>query len=153
MLEQTPPVCEFDTQRLIIRLDLTMAADVAEIDPVVTRVMRLMAELKCAESNEFEVETALREALANAVVHGCEKHPGKTVQLCVACDEKRGVLMVVRDPGEKFDPLTIPSPVQGQCIYEVHGRGIYLINELVDDVQVEGGGTEIRMRNQGGLAS
>jgi serine/threonine-protein kinase RsbW len=98
--------------------------------------------------SHFEVELALREALSNAVVHGGRSDTTKLVQLCVACDESHGLLIVVRDPGSGFDPSTIPSPVQGQTIYSSHGRGIFLINQLMDEVRFERGGREIRMRKK-----
>jgi anti-sigma regulatory factor (Ser/Thr protein kinase) len=59
-----------------------------------------------------------------------------------------GLLLVVRDPGVGFDPDAIPSPVQGQEVFRGHGRGIFLINELMDEVSFERGGTEIRMRKR-----
>lgn len=142
------PKCEFDRQDLILSLDLEMAADLKAIDPLLGRLMKLIGEMKCAAGKEFEVETALREALANAVIHGCRSDPSKTVQVCVACDESRGMIILVRDPGEGFDPEEIPSPVVGQNIYSSHGRGIFLINQLMDEVHIGRGGTEIIMRKQ-----
>ena len=53
---------------------------------------------------------------------------------------------MVRDPGPGFDPKSIPSPIQGREIYETHGRGIYLINLLMDEVRYEKNGAEIVMR-------
>ena len=138
--------CEFDSDELILRLDLTLSADVNEIDPVVQRILAIVSTMECGSGKGFEIETALREALANAVVHGCQGDPGKKIQIAVGCDEARGMLIVVRDPGTGFDPHSIPSPTQGQNLYRSHGRGIYLINELMDEVRFEKGGTEIWMR-------
>jgi serine/threonine-protein kinase RsbW len=101
--------------------------------------------MECAAGKEFEIETALREALANAIRHGCRHDPSREIRLSVACDDRRGLLLVVRDPGPGFDPAAIPSPIEGQEIYRSHGRGIYLINQLMDEVSFERGGTEIRM--------
>jgi len=70
------------------------------------------------------------------------------VQLSVACDVERGMLIVVRDPGPGFDPAQIPTPVAGEQLFSHHGRGIYLISQLMDDVQFGRGGTEIRMRKR-----
>jgi serine/threonine-protein kinase RsbW len=56
------------------------------------------------------------------------------------------MLIVVRDPGPGFDPASIPSPVTGQNLFSTGGRGIFLINQLMDEVRFEKGGTEIRMR-------
>ena len=44
------------------------------------------------------------------------------------------------------DPAQIESPLVGENIFSTHGRGIYLINQLMDSVRFERGGTEIHMR-------
>ena len=146
MSEPDPGKCEFNTRELLVRFELTLAADVKGISPVIERIMKLVEDMGCAQDKGFELETALREALANAIVHGCAEDPSKTVSVSVACDESRGMIIVVRDPGEGFDPAQLPSPVQGQQLLEDHGRGIYLINQLMDEVRFRGGGTEIWMR-------
>ena len=58
------------------------------------------------------------------------------------------MLIVVRDPGEGFDPASIPSPIEGERLYLSHGRGIFLINQLMDSVKFQRGGTEIHMRKK-----
>src|SRR6266849_1204746 len=148
MISEPLPSCEFDGAKLLLRLDFSGPADINTINPVVDWVIEFAREMKCAEGKEFEIETSLREALANAVIHGCKNDPNKIVQFCVACDEKRGILIIVRDPGNGFDPGLVPSPILGQNIFSEHGRGIFLINQLMDEVQYERGGTEIRMRKR-----
>ena len=86
--------------------------------------------------------------MANAIIHGCKKDPKKMVEFCVTCDESRGMLIIVRDPGPGFDPASLPSPLIGQTLFSSHGRGIYLINRLMDEVRIERGGTEIHMRKR-----
>jgi serine/threonine-protein kinase RsbW len=139
------PHADFDPDRLVTSLQIEVPGTVEAINPAVTRVLETARTLACAIGKEFEIEVAVREALANAVRHGCRNDPGKTVQLCVACDEARGMLIIVRDPGPGFDPAKIPSPTFGQNVFRHHGRGIYLINELMDEVSFHEGGTEIRM--------
>jgi serine/threonine-protein kinase RsbW len=148
MSEPTNPRCEFDRDDFVVRLEVTVPADVRSITPVVEEILALTRQLECGGGHQFEIETALREALANAIVHGCARDPGKSVQVCVGCDEARGMLIVVRDPGPGFDPQSIPSPVRGERLYAEHGRGIYLINQLMDEVEHRRGGTEIWMRKR-----
>lgn len=137
--------CEFDPLEMTLRFEFTISARVEAISPVVEGILRLIRELGCASGKEFEVEMAVREALANAILHGAKNDPSKQVQCVVACDEARGMLLVVRDPGQGFDPSRLPSPIQGQHLFSEHGRGLYLINQLMDDVRYERGGTEIHM--------
>src|ERR1700678_1060163 len=154
-MEDTPPSseqqpqaqesCAFDADNLDLKLSVTLAADRDAVDPVVRSVMEVVREMKCAPGREDDIELALTEALANAVVHGAKSDPSKIVECDVACDDKHGILIVVRDPGPGFNPSKIADPCQGENIYSNHGRGIYLINQLMDEVKFHKNGTEIHM--------
>ncbi len=146
MPEEPLTRCEFNANDLILRLDVSLPADIEQMEPLVMQVMEAVGELGCAVGKEFEIRLALEEALANAIIHGSQGDPDKDIQCSVACDEKRGMLIVVRDTGPGFDPASVPSPVIGENIYAESGRGIYLINQLTDEVRFERGGTEIHMR-------
>jgi serine/threonine-protein kinase RsbW len=143
--DQSPQSCTFDANKLDLKLSVTLAADRDAVDPVVRSVMNVVRETKCAVGSEDAIELALTEALANAVVHGAKNDTSKVVECDVACDDARGVLIIVRDPGPGFDPATIADPCEGENIYSNHGRGIYLINQLMDEVQFHKNGTEIHM--------
>ena len=143
---RNPEPIEFECGNLMVRLDMRLPGDPAAITPVVDNVLTMARQMKCAEGREFEIEMALREALANAIRHGCAHDSSREIQCAVACDQSRGMLIVVRDPGPGFDPASIPSPIAGENVFSHHGRGIYLINQLMDEVTFAHGGTEIRMR-------
>lgn len=131
------------------KFSITIPADIKAIDPVVDGVLELARQMKCAENREFEVETAVREALANAIIHGCKSDASKKVQCTVACDEKGELLLVVRDPGGELDTAQLPDPTKGDNLYSSHGRGIHMINQLMDDVEVvveKATKTEFRMK-------
>jgi serine/threonine-protein kinase RsbW len=138
--------CEFDSGDLLVKVDMMIPGDINAISPVIEKVLAVVTEMGCAAGREFEIELALNEALVNAIKHGSGHDPSKQVQCCVACDHARGMLIIVRDPGPGFDPASIPNPVVGQNLFSTSGRGIYLINQLVDEVRFEKGGTEIHMR-------
>jgi serine/threonine-protein kinase RsbW len=145
MAEEPSNGCSFDPGKLVLKLKVTLAADKDAIDPVVQGIMGVVRDTQCATGKEDAIELALSEALANAVVHGAKGDPKKVVECDVICDEASGMLIVVRDPGPGFDPAAIPSPVVGQNIYSNHGRGIFLINQLMDEVQFKNNGKEIHM--------
>jgi serine/threonine-protein kinase RsbW len=127
---------------------MTVPGDKCAVTPVVERIMTVVQDMGCAEGKEHQIELAVQEALANAVVHGCQGDPNRSVQVTVACDEDRGMIIMIRDPGTGFDPGEIPSPLKAENLFASHGRGIYLINELMDEVRFEKGGTEIWMRKR-----
>ena len=134
----------------VCKLDVTIPANPNAISGVVDGVMQIAREMKCIDGNEYQVELALREALANAIVHGCNNDPTKKVECCVACTESSDVVIVVRDPGEGFTPANVPDPLTSENLHSTHGRGIYLINQLMDEVSFERNGAEIRMRKSVG---
>ena len=139
------PICTFEADKLILKLSVTLAADKSAVDPVVEGVMQIVKQMHCAAGKEDAIQVALSEALANAVVHGAGADPSKIIECDVACDESRGILIVVRDPGKGFDPACLPSPIVGENVFFEHGRGIYLINQLMDEVKFLKNGAEIRM--------
>jgi len=143
--EEHLPGQDFDPDKLNLRVRVTLAADRASVDPVVQKVMAAIREVKCIDGKEDAIELALIEALANAVVHGAKEDPTKVIECLVACDEQRGVLIIVRDPGNGFDPEAIPTCTVGENVFSSHGRGIFLINQLMDEVKFHKNGTEIHM--------
>jgi serine/threonine-protein kinase RsbW len=139
------PEKDFDPDKLNLLLRVTLSADRKTVDPVVREVMTVVRQMKGVDGKEDAIELALQEALANAVIHGAKEDPTKTVECLVSSDEERGVLIVVRDPGPGFAPETIASCTVGENVYSNHGRGIFLINQLMDQVEFRKNGTEIRM--------
>ena len=145
MSTDSQPAVDFLANHLLFKLQVTLSADKTAVDSVVQRIMRSLREKGCVGEKEQAIELALSEALANAVIHGAKSDPSKIVECDVACDQNRSLLIVVRDPGEGFDPAAIPSPLQGENIYSGHGRGVYLITQLMDEVKFLKNGTEIHM--------
>jgi serine/threonine-protein kinase RsbW len=143
--EENFPGYDFDPDKLKLQVRVTLAANRESVDPVVEQVMQTIREVNCLDGKEDAIELALNEALANAVVHGAKEDPSKVVECLVACDEQRGIIIIVRDPGTGFDPAAIPSCTVGENVYSNHGRGIFLINQLMDEVKFRKNGAEIHM--------
>lgn len=131
---------------LTVHLEVTFPGDMNAVSPLVERIMQIAREQKFAEDKEGEIGLAVQEALVNAVKYGCKNDASKSVQCWVASDTEGGILIIIRDPGSGFDPAKLPNPQEGEHIFRDHGRGIFLINQLMDDVRYSRGGTELRMR-------
>lgn len=131
-----------------MELQLDFKADIDNIAPVVQRISDLAVELGCESGRELQIALALQEALANAVIHGSKCDPSKTVECRVSYAEAHphDILIVIRDAGIGFDPGDVPSPKSGENVHFDHGRGIYMIRELMDEVSFAHNGTELRLR-------
>jgi serine/threonine-protein kinase RsbW len=127
-----------------------MPSEVEAISPLVDRLIRFIEESHCVPGEEAAVGLAVREALCNAVLHGNCLDSCKLVQVHCRCQLGYGVSMMVKDQGSGFDPHEIPDPsVVGNLEVE-HGRGIFLMRWLMDEVSFEFGcwGTEVHMRKR-----
>jgi serine/threonine-protein kinase RsbW len=147
--DQAPPRCEFDTDKLLIKFDDALRSDVTLIDGTVAKITGMIKQSHCCDDMQ-EIDLALREALANAIIHGNRSNPEKAVRICVAVHQDCGILIIVKDAGLGFEPSQLPNPVVGQNLLADHGRGIFLINQLMDDVRFSfERGTSIHMRRNG----
>ena len=61
--------CQFEADKLILKLSVTLAAKREAVDSVVQGIMDIVRQMECAAGKSDAIELALTEALANAVVH------------------------------------------------------------------------------------
>ena len=110
--------------------------------------MLLIERSQCVPGEEFNVEMALREALANAVVHGNHEHARAKVHIRCRCWPGKEISIVVTDQGKGFDfEMTGGNGLISDPLSE-RGRGIYLMKAYMDDVHFEQGGSEVHMRKR-----
>lgn len=131
-------------------LNLVIPATPASIPAVSEGVRQLLQGKGWSDDELMPVELALDEALANAIRHGCKNDPTKQVQCVVSTDARGEVMIVVRDPGPGFDVASVPDPLASANILKPSGRGVFLINQLMDRVEFADGGRELVMRKRRG---
>ena len=96
---------------------------------------------------QYEIKLAVREGVANAVLHGNRFDPKKKVFLSAEIDARR-LLVSIRDEGDGCDPDAVPDPLGAANVPRGSGRGIFLMKACMDDVtwqRAAGGGTELIM--------
>jgi serine/threonine-protein kinase RsbW len=135
-------------QGAFVELHQSFPSQMQAISPSVDQVMRFMRNFRKADGTESEIETALREAVANAVVHGNGENPRKCVYVDCRCYMDGEVSVTVRDEGQGFEINTIPDPTAPENRLLPSGRGIYLMQSLMDEVSFEEGGTVVHMRKE-----
>jgi anti-sigma regulatory factor (Ser/Thr protein kinase) len=132
----------------VCQFNMVIPADPAAISTVADGVERVLRDKHWSEEDVMRVELAVREALANAIRHGCGGDPTKHVQCSVTYDARGEVGIVIRDPGPGFEPAAVPDPMHGENVFKSSGRGVYLINQLMDEVGFRDGGREVEMRKR-----
>jgi len=129
-----------------IELRQSLPSKVAAISPFVEQLMRFILKFRSADGTESDIEMALYEALANAVTHGNGENSHKRVYVGCRCYMNGEVSITVRDEGRGFHSNAVPDPTLLENLLFTHGRGIYLMKTLMDEVSFEEGGSVVRMR-------
>jgi serine/threonine-protein kinase RsbW len=140
---------EFTTAKsssTFVELRNTLPTHVDIISPFVDQVMRFIARFRVADGSSLEIELALREALANAIVHGNQEDPHARVYVKCRCMADGEVSITVVDQGHGFKSDTVPDPTSPDHRLRTHGRGIYLMRASMDEVHFENGGSVVHMR-------
>ena len=75
---------------------------------------------------------AVSELILNAIVHGNHEDEEKNVYVKVEYDEKN-IVVTIMDEGEGFDIDSLPDPTSEENIFKEHGRGIFIVQTLVDE--------------------
>ena len=132
----------------VLRIEHSIRSEIAAISPFVDELMLFIKRCRCVPGNEIDVEVSLREALANAIVHGNHEDPHKHVYVVCRCVPDEEVSVVVRDEGKGFSSTELPNPTTAEQLESTHGRGVYLMTALMDEVYFERGGTTVHMRKK-----
>jgi serine/threonine-protein kinase RsbW len=131
-----------------VELRQSLPSLIEAISPFVDQLMRFILNFRNADGSEIDIEMALREALANAVIHGNRESSHKRVYVECRCYMDGEVSITVRDEGQGFESSTVPDPTTRENRLFTHGRGIYLMKSLMDEVSFEQNGAIVRMRKK-----
>jgi serine/threonine-protein kinase RsbW len=124
----------------------SLPSRVAAISQFVDQLMHFVLKFRSADGSEIDIEMALREALANGVIHGNGENPFKRVYVDCRCYMDGEVSITVRDEGQGFKSEEVANPTAPENLLFTHGRGIYLMKTLMDEVSFEDCDSVVRMR-------
>jgi serine/threonine-protein kinase RsbW len=132
----------------IVRLEFSSAFEMVDFVQVVSDHMSRSVGLD--EDAAHWVSVAIRESVINAIKHGNRNDATKRVfvEFETTLQHVPELLIRVRDEGEGFEPEEIANPLAPENLLKSSGRGIFLIRNFMDDVQLQRapeGGMEIRM--------
>lgn len=77
---------------------------------------------------------AVDEAMTNAIVHGNGNSPHKTVEIEAMIDSQL-LRLKITDQGRGFRTAQARNPLEPENLMTPNGRGVYLIQQVMDEVQ------------------
>jgi serine/threonine-protein kinase RsbW len=109
-------------------------------------VERLVDELTQQHQINSEIYgnmlVSMVEAVNNAIIHGNKLDESKNVFIEYGLSDGT-FWFSVKDEGKGFDFKKIPDPTSTENIEKPHGRGIFLIKHLVDELTFDDKGSKI----------
>lgn len=115
----------------------------------ITIIEKLVDEISANYNLSSEIYgnvlVAVIEAVNNAILHGNKLDARKNVRVSFQMEEKH-LVFNISDEGPGFDYAGIPDPTLPENIEKPHGRGVFLINHLADDIRYNKNGAEIILK-------
>jgi len=112
---------------------------------MVERILELTKAVGFTPGQSDDLAVALAEALSNAAVHGNQLRPRTYVGVMVEVVPHGRAVIEVKDGGPGFDASDLGDPTEAERILSPGGRGVFLMRQLVDKVEFEGGGNRVRL--------
>jgi serine/threonine-protein kinase RsbW len=128
------------------RVSYAFESTLASVNKAEQAALEVAARSGFDEDECGRIAMSVREAAANAVLHGNRFDPAKRVT--VSFETTPSCLTIaVRDEGPGLDPATLPDPLAPENLLKQSGRGIFLIRAFMDEVAFPdvSPGTEITM--------
>lgn len=134
-----------DPLRLVVRrldrledgvaLSLAVPSDLALVGDAVDLVTRHCdVGVLSPRRLQFNLRTALAEALANAITYGNGHDRSKLVRVKIVLGREE-VRIEVADEGAGFDPTRVPDPTGPEFLDREDGRGLFVLRHLVDQME------------------
>lgn len=116
------------------RFELMLRSAPHEIQKVDKFLQEANVTLGLDDGSMYRILVASTEAVNNAILHGNGSDPSKMVRLCLRTT-KHLLTIRVDDEGKGFNAKTLPNPLDEENLMKDHGRGVFLIRSLMDDVR------------------
>jgi hypothetical protein len=97
-VQKPAPLSDFEVPQLVLSFNRVIPSDPSLLDQAVDEITAAVDRTGCCDDVET-IGLVVREALANAMIHGNHCDPEKTVGVSVAVSVDADLLIIVKDSG------------------------------------------------------
>ncbi|MBR2716283.1 MAG: SpoIIE family protein phosphatase, partial [Oscillospiraceae bacterium] len=121
----------------ILREELTVPAEEANLRPVLAMLGRLLEEARCEARAKKQIEMAVEEIFVNVASYAYPGTTGDATVLAEVSGSAKTAAITVLDAGTPFDPTAKPDPDLEMEIgdRQFGGFGIFMVKEAMDAVE------------------
>ncbi|PLX02205.1 MAG: ATP-binding protein [Marinilabiliales bacterium] len=128
-----------------MRTEVDFPSKIENISIAENLIDNISSEYKLSTEIYGNILVAIIEAVNNAILHGNKLDPDKNVFLSYVVDNKV-LSFIIRDEGGGFDFDNVPDPTSEENIEKPHGRGIFLMKHLADDISFDENGSAVELK-------
>lgn len=128
-----------------MKRNIDIASEISNIRKIENVIDELSYELNINKDAYGKILVATLEAVNNAIIHGNKTDINKFVNVAFIISNGR-LNITVKDQGKGFNPQIVPDPTSPENIENLHGRGVYLMNNLADDIEFNTDGNQVTMK-------
>jgi len=110
-------------------------------------VNEIMEQLKLHDldaTTTYAVRLCLDESLANAFKHGNKSFDELPIDVSFLITREKFCLRV-KDAGHGFNYEALPDPTVEENLYKSHGRGVFLMRQMIEEVDFNEAGNEVTL--------
>jgi serine/threonine-protein kinase RsbW len=123
---------------------LKIVSSIDNLRVVEKEIDDISAEIGIKQDYYGKILVTTMEAVNNAIVHGNKCDETKSVVILISYKD-RILRITVADEGRGFIPKEIPDPTKPENIENFHGRGVFLMSKLADEIEFNERGNEVTM--------
>ena len=123
---------------------IEIPSDIGYIKKVSHELLEHLKEKGVDESIQFDIRLAVEEAVRNAIEHGNNYDKELSVLIRYSLDAKK-IIVCIEDKGEGFHLKSVPDPRREDNLLQEGGRGVFLIQKLMNKVKYNKKGNRVTM--------
>ncbi len=126
-------------------IKVTIPSSTAKAREVQDKKKKKLHGTDCGERDLFSIKLALEEALVNAIKHGNQLDPAKSVHIEYGVWKDRFEILI-QDEGPGFNPADVPDPTAIENLDRPCGRGLMLMRYYMTEVDYNTTGNAVSLK-------
>ncbi len=127
--------------------EITIPNNTAAGQEIQERILSMLEDRDFTARDLFGVRLSLEEALVNAIKHGNQMNPDKSVKVFCRMTAD-SVYIEIEDEGSGFVPAEVPDPTADENLEKPSGRGIMLMRSLMNRIEYIEPGNKVVLEKQ-----
>jgi serine/threonine-protein kinase RsbW len=126
------------------KISFNIPSEIKQIREASSRILKWLEPRKLDDSTIFDIRLCAEEVVRNAITHG--NNDNSSLKVKVSCwIEGANIIIEVEDEGSGFDLGKVPDPTIDENIMKGGGRGVYIVRNLMDKVELNARGNKVRL--------